>query len=178
MPPSRAEYSQALTFDQKLALMKKGEFPGFREAPIDFPPTFKCDVDSGDKFKRNAVRRAIKKFSKERHALREWRKSSNQSASRNDVCTVVEECEIEASAVLELEAKIEGKGDQTSLASTALAALFCNEDAESRLSSDDDEGGVDDENTPLATAVAENTAKNARREGEGQMVFIPCEREG
>lgn len=111
------------------------------------------------------MRRAIKKLSKERRALREWRKGSNQGASRDDVCAVVEECEIEAGAGLELGAEVEGEGDdQTSLASTALAALSCNEDAESSLSSDDDEAGVDDEKMPLATAVAENTAKNARRE--------------
>ncbi|KAH6909187.1 hypothetical protein BKA70DRAFT_1277736 [Coprinopsis sp. MPI-PUGE-AT-0042] len=43
---SRQDYSQALTFDQLLKLMKAGakEFSGFKEAPIDFAPTFKYDV--------------------------------------------------------------------------------------------------------------------------------------
>ena len=59
-----------------LTLMKKGEFPSFREAPIDSPPTFKYDIDLGDRFWKKTVRRAIKKLSKERHALHELRKAS------------------------------------------------------------------------------------------------------
>ncbi|KAI0249898.1 hypothetical protein BJV78DRAFT_1362618 [Lactifluus subvellereus] len=39
------EYAQALAFDQLYNIMRNGQaFVGFREAPIDFPPTFKYDV--------------------------------------------------------------------------------------------------------------------------------------
>ncbi|KAG6820311.1 hypothetical protein H0H93_002398 [Arthromyces matolae] len=42
---SRKEYAQALAFDQLTNLMKSGQaFVGFREAAINFPPTFKYDV--------------------------------------------------------------------------------------------------------------------------------------
>ncbi|KAI9512954.1 hypothetical protein F5148DRAFT_560300 [Russula earlei] len=42
---SRREYAQALAFDQLYNIMRNGQaFVGFREAPIDFPPTFKYDV--------------------------------------------------------------------------------------------------------------------------------------
>lgn len=42
---SRKEYAQALAFDQLKNLMENGQaFVGFREATIDFPPTFKYDV--------------------------------------------------------------------------------------------------------------------------------------
>ncbi|KAG6873244.1 hypothetical protein C0995_001264 [Termitomyces sp. Mi166 len=42
---SRKEYAQALAFDQLTNLMKSGEaFVGFKEAIINFPPTFKYDV--------------------------------------------------------------------------------------------------------------------------------------
>ena len=40
-----AEYAEALAFDQLYNLMRNGQaFVGFREAPINFPPTFKYDV--------------------------------------------------------------------------------------------------------------------------------------
>ncbi len=39
------EYAQALAFDQLYNIMRNGQaFVGFREAPINFPPTFKYDV--------------------------------------------------------------------------------------------------------------------------------------
>lgn len=43
---ARQDYEQALGFDQLLKVMKEGakEFAGFKEAPINFPPTFKYDV--------------------------------------------------------------------------------------------------------------------------------------
>ncbi|KAI0366340.1 hypothetical protein BV20DRAFT_972066 [Pilatotrama ljubarskyi] len=42
---SRKEYEQALEFDQLRKVMATGDwFDGFREAPIQFPPTFKYDV--------------------------------------------------------------------------------------------------------------------------------------
>jgi hypothetical protein len=42
---SRKDYAQALAFDQLQNLMQKGgAFMGFKEAPINFPPTFKYDV--------------------------------------------------------------------------------------------------------------------------------------
>ncbi|KAF6759917.1 hypothetical protein DFP72DRAFT_805883 [Ephemerocybe angulata] len=43
---AREDYAQALGFDQLLRVMKDGakEFNGFKEAPINFPPTFKYDV--------------------------------------------------------------------------------------------------------------------------------------
>lgn len=41
----RAEYAQALAFDQLRKIMETGRaFVGFHEAPITFPPTFKFDV--------------------------------------------------------------------------------------------------------------------------------------
>ncbi|KAF8501421.1 DNase I-like protein, partial [Russula emetica] len=42
---SRREYAQALAFDQLYNIMRNGQaFVGFREAIINFPPTFKYDV--------------------------------------------------------------------------------------------------------------------------------------
>ncbi|KAF9523548.1 Endonuclease/exonuclease/phosphatase [Crepidotus variabilis] len=43
---AKQEYAKAFAFDQLSAIMKKkaGEFEGFHEAPINFPPTFKYDV--------------------------------------------------------------------------------------------------------------------------------------
>jgi hypothetical protein len=158
LPPLSLEYSQALTFDQLLALMGKGEFPGFREAPIDFPPTFKYDVDLGSKAgKRKTVRRAIRKLNKERRALREWRKATGRNASRDDVGVVVDESEIEA--------ENEGEGDDhTSFASTGLAVLSCTDDGEFSSSEEGDEGDADEVTVSSAAVVAKNTAKNARGE--------------
>ena len=144
-------------------LMKKGEFPGFREAPIDFPPTFKYDIDLGDKFRKKTVRRAIKKLSKERRALRESRKGVGYNTSRDDEGAVLEENEVEVPEA-EAEVEIEGEGDDhTSFASTRLAALSCTDDAESSSSSGD-EDTVDDVNISSAPVVAKNTVKDAREE--------------
>lgn len=163
------EYIQALTFDQLLALMKNGEFPGFREAPINFPPTFKYDVDLGDKAgRRKTVRRAIRKLNKERRALREWRKATGRDASRDDVGVLVEEGEIELGAGPEIAAENEGEGDDhTSFASTGLV-LSCTEDGESSSSSEDDEGYVDEVTMSSAVVLAKNTAKNARGDRGGR----------
>lgn len=51
------EYAQALSFDQLYNLMRNGQaFVGFREAPINFPPTFKYDVLRTLKAKRRNSR--------------------------------------------------------------------------------------------------------------------------
>ncbi len=118
--------------------MKKGEFPGFREAPIDFPPTFKDDIDMGDRFRKKTICRAIKKLSKERHALHE----SSHNAPRDDEGAVLEENQVEVPEA-EAEVEIEGKGDDhMSLTSTRLAALSCTDDAESSSSSGIDESHI------------------------------------
>ncbi|KAH8979602.1 DNase I-like protein [Lactarius hatsudake] len=56
---SRREYAQALAFDQLFNIMRNGHaFVGFREAPINFPPTFKYDVLRTIKHKhKNSKRR-------------------------------------------------------------------------------------------------------------------------
>ncbi|KAI9440235.1 DNase I-like protein [Lactarius psammicola] len=56
---SRREYAQALAFDQLYNIMRNGQaFVGFREAPINFPPTFKYDVLRTIKHKhKNSKRR-------------------------------------------------------------------------------------------------------------------------
>ncbi|KAH9057862.1 DNase I-like protein [Lactarius vividus] len=56
---SRREYAQALAFDQLYNIMRNGHaFVGFREAPINFPPTFKYDVLRTIKHKhKNSKRR-------------------------------------------------------------------------------------------------------------------------
>ncbi|KAH7912033.1 Endonuclease/exonuclease/phosphatase [Hygrophoropsis aurantiaca] len=61
---SRQEYTEALAFDQLRKQMADGDaFAGFKEAPIDFPPTFKYDVPSRSKTK--ASRRHSKRPEKE-----------------------------------------------------------------------------------------------------------------
>ncbi|KAF8339974.1 uncharacterized protein EI90DRAFT_3038677 [Cantharellus anzutake] len=58
---SRKEFAQALEFDQLRGLMKDGQFPGFSEGPINFPPTFKYDVQHRHRSHRMSVRKAIQK---------------------------------------------------------------------------------------------------------------------
>ncbi|KAI9440125.1 DNase I-like protein [Lactarius indigo] len=55
---SRREYAQALAFDQLYNIMRNGHaFVGFREAPINFPPTFKYDVLRTIKHKHKNTKR-------------------------------------------------------------------------------------------------------------------------
>jgi hypothetical protein len=52
------DYAQALAFDQLYNIMRNGQaFVGFREAPIDFPPTFKYDVRRTLKHRRRRSKR-------------------------------------------------------------------------------------------------------------------------
>ena len=58
------KYDQALAFDQLGRVLKDGDaFKGFKEAPINFPPTYKYDVLKTLKIKRNrtvtSIRNAI-----------------------------------------------------------------------------------------------------------------------
>ncbi|KAH9974841.1 hypothetical protein BJV74DRAFT_863318 [Russula compacta] len=56
---SRREYEQALAFDQLYNIMRNGQaFVGFREATIDFPPTFKYDVLRTTRHKRKRSKNA------------------------------------------------------------------------------------------------------------------------
>ncbi|KAA1467365.1 DNase I-like protein [Dentipellis sp. KUC8613] len=65
---SRKEYAQALTFDQLYNIMRNGQaFVGFREAPIDFPPTFKYDVLRTLKSKRKHSKPHNRPFMEEAH---------------------------------------------------------------------------------------------------------------
>lgn len=160
---SPVDYPQALTFDQLLTLMKKGEFPGFREALIDFAPTFKYDVDHGQKIgRRKTVHKAIKKLNAERRAaLREWRKTPNRTVSRDDAGADVHMEESEAEGDLD--------ADETSFASTALAsgAALSGTDMDSS-SSEDDIAEDDDPNHASAAAIASrNAARNSRGETLG-----------
>ncbi len=72
---SRQDYSQALCFDQLRNLMEKGEaFVGFKEAPIDFPPTFKYDV-----------LRTLKRPKRHGSRLDRWRIQQEKSNPLTDV---------------------------------------------------------------------------------------------
>ncbi|KAL4066753.1 hypothetical protein J3A83DRAFT_4374808 [Scleroderma citrinum] len=56
--PPLAEYAQALAFDQlKKQMETSSAFSGFREAPINFAPTFKYDVVSRSKTRRRRGKR-------------------------------------------------------------------------------------------------------------------------
>ena len=57
----RAEYGQALAFDQLRNVMQESQaFVGFNEAEIDFPPTFKYDVLRYKRSKHRSVKRVSK----------------------------------------------------------------------------------------------------------------------
>ncbi|KAF9039704.1 DNase I-like protein [Hymenopellis radicata] len=72
---SRQDYSQALCFDQLRNLMEKGEaFVGFKEAPIDFPPTFKYDV-----------LRTLKRPKRHGSRLDRWRSQQDKSNRLTEV---------------------------------------------------------------------------------------------
>lgn len=60
---SHKEYAQALEFDQLRRLMKDGRFCGFSEGHVNFPPTFKYDVQHRQRSHRQHlnVRKAIQK---------------------------------------------------------------------------------------------------------------------
>ncbi|KAF8318496.1 DNase I-like protein [Clavulina sp. PMI_390] len=155
------DYAQALTFDQLLAQMNQGQFPGFQEAAIDFAPTFKYDVDHGEKLgRRKTVSRAIKKLNKERRAaLREWRGkgASAHNASREDVMnpTIIESDDDDSS-----DREVD---DQASLMSAVLGSTHLSAtDAESSASEDEDDH--DSDHAPSIALAAKNAAKNARVE--------------
>ena len=68
------EYAQALAFDQLFNIMRNGQaFVGFREATINFPPTFKYDVLRSIKHKhkgskhRHTAANALARLSHGRH---------------------------------------------------------------------------------------------------------------
>lgn len=55
------KYDQALAFDQLGKVLKEGDaFKGFKEAPINFPPTYKYDVLKTLKIKRNKTLTSIR----------------------------------------------------------------------------------------------------------------------
>ena len=55
------KYDQALAFDQLGKVLKEGDaFRGFKEAPINFPPTYKYDVLKTLKIKRNKTLTSIR----------------------------------------------------------------------------------------------------------------------
>ncbi|SPO21652.1 uncharacterized protein UTRI_01134_B [Ustilago trichophora] len=55
------KYDQALAFDQLGKVLKDGDaFKGFKEAPINFPPTYKYDVLKTLKIKRNKTLTSIR----------------------------------------------------------------------------------------------------------------------
>lgn len=147
--------------------MKRQEFPDFKEAHIDFAPTFKYDVEGSDKIsRRTTMHKAIHKLNKERRAvLREWRKETNRGLSGGDdeAEVLVEESEAE------LEAECEGEGDETSFSSTALAALSFDMDTSSSSSDEDDEP---EPSSSSAAIAAINTVKNARSEPSGVSEII------
>ncbi|KNZ72104.1 72 kDa inositol polyphosphate 5-phosphatase [Termitomyces sp. J132] len=80
---SRKEYAQALAFDQLTNLMKSGEaFVGFKEAPINFPPTFKYDV-----------LRSLKHIKRGKSQPGSWRRPDGQSCRLTEVEKEVEDLE-------------------------------------------------------------------------------------
>ena len=143
--------------------MTNGEFPGFAEAPINFPPTFKYDVAStysradGQRVgRRKTVKRAIRKLKKQAvmRDWHEWRHGNGPlpEGDEEDDCEDVEE----------------ERGDDHSFVSSASglagassASMHSGTEAEddSSSSSDDD----DDEGAPSTSeAIARaNTLKNA-----------------
>lgn len=61
---TRAEYDEALTWDQLKIAMKdpsKSPFPGFEEGPINFPPTFKYDVWKSARATNREARRSLRR---------------------------------------------------------------------------------------------------------------------
>lgn len=95
------EYEQALAFDQLRKVMQDGEaFVGFKEGPIDFPPTFKYDV-----------LRTLKRSKS--------RKEKEKAAHPFELSEVEEreaECQEDED---DSEGDGEGEGDATSVTSTA-----------------------------------------------------------
>ncbi|KAH0584979.1 hypothetical protein H2248_008249 [Termitomyces sp. 'cryptogamus'] len=101
---SRKEYAQALAFDQLTNLMKSGEaFVGFKEAPINFPPTFKYDV-----------LRSLKHIKRGKSQPGSWRRPDGQSCRLTEVEKEVEDLEKKEA---EEEAEEEGE-EATSVASS------------------------------------------------------------
>lgn len=78
IPNDFAEYSQALAFDQLRTLMATGQaFVGFKEARIDFPPTFKYDVLRTLKKKKGSKRQTWKHFTAN-HFIRDFEEKEQQ----------------------------------------------------------------------------------------------------
>ncbi|KAF5382092.1 hypothetical protein D9615_004213 [Tricholomella constricta] len=92
---SRKEYAQALAFDQLTNLMQSGQaFVGFKEATINFPPTFKYDV-----------LRTLKHAKRRGSKLDRWKRPDERSHR----LTEVEEKELEQLEKEEAEEEAEGE---------------------------------------------------------------------
>lgn len=105
-----SEYAQALAFDQLTNLMKDSKvFNGFKEAAINFPPTFKYDV-----------LRTLKNSKRRKSPLGRWQRSDERSRSLTEVeKKEIEELEKKEEEEEEEEAEAEGEE------ATSMASSFC-----------------------------------------------------
>ncbi|KAG6877511.1 hypothetical protein C0993_006460 [Termitomyces sp. T159_Od127] len=104
---SRKEYAQALAFDQLTNLMKDDKvFNGFKEAAINFPPTFKYDV-----------LRTLKNSKRQKSPLGRWQRPHGRSRSLSEV----DKKEIEELEKKEEEEEAEVEGEEA----TSMASSFC-----------------------------------------------------
>ncbi|KAI0312672.1 hypothetical protein OF83DRAFT_1144919 [Amylostereum chailletii] len=145
---SRQEYAQALAFDQLFNIMRNGQaFVGFREAAINFPPTFKYDVLRTLKHKR-------KTSNPKTHA-------AIQEASEHDQDG--ESAEEPKPSRSSSEEDDETHGEGASLMSSAFSKKTGEHDREASVDSEDDVEEFSEANLIPATPAIPLTPKLARR---------------
>jgi len=136
----QTEFAQAQEFDQLRQIMKSGEaFVGFKERPIDFPPTFKYDV------------------------LRTIKQKKTLKANSSKHTLVLSEVE-ERKGAAEDEPEQEG-GDSVSLLSSAWASNLSRMTSRSGTSSS--ESGKTEEKDKETDIAAVNAQLNANEANEG-----------
>lgn len=148
-------------------LMRKGEFPGFAEGPINFAPTFKYDVfHRGRHHRQLSVRKAIRKTRdtldrERRRARRALSVTENEEALLSDDAVIEEEEDVETEAETDV---IDGQArdpDRTSVSSNWASSVYSG-----KYTTDADDSSSDDEKepTPLSPA-AQNAIVNSQSSG-------------
>ena len=135
------DYPQALEFDQLRGLMKDGRFSGFSEGLVNFPPTFKYDVQYQHRGHRHhlGVRKAIRR-TKDQFRKRDARDqdSEEEGDAANDAHDSTNMAE-----------------DRQSIASSVVGSSLCSGSINN--TSESDFADLGDENAPALLNMIENS---------------------
>ncbi|KAL5525973.1 hypothetical protein ACEPAG_7311 [Sanghuangporus baumii] len=165
---SRQAYDEALTFDQLLSLMKKGQaFTGFNEAPINFPPTFKYNVTK-------SVKRDKSVYSKELGRALGSKRWLGQRSNQNLSELQETETELDAGQVADERrgASMDADEDNGSFVSTAVSATSMQSRAAGNGSSSVNDGFFAHSTSPRSSSKTNDDNSPTNNNTPARKLFI------